>query len=88
MAQKKLLVKINGFSCFPDLLPGKIYLAKKIKKPKKGDFLIFKHKKDLLVKKIKKITKKYIILEDSFKNIYTIKNNKKVFLKLNPDAIQ
>jgi len=82
MKIKEFLIKINGFSCFPDLLPDKIYSIKKIKNPKKGDFLVFKYKKNLLVKRVKKITKKYIVFEDNFKNIYIIKN-KNYFFKVN-----
>jgi phage repressor protein C with HTH and peptisase S24 domain len=82
MKTKEFLIKINGFSCFPNLLPDKIYSVKKIKKPKKGDFLVFKYQKNLLVKRVKKITKKYIVFEDNFKNIYIIKN-KNYFLKVN-----
>jgi len=77
------LIKINGFSCFPELLPNRIYLAKKTKKPKKGDFLVFRYKKNLIVKKVNKITKKYIFFEDNFKNIYIVKNNRN-FFKVNP----
>jgi phage repressor protein C with HTH and peptisase S24 domain len=81
MKTDEFLIKINGFSCFPDLLPDKIYSVKKIKKPKKGDFLVFKYKKNLLVKRVKKITKKYIVFEDNFKKIYIIKN-KNCFYKV------
>jgi hypothetical protein len=77
----KFLVKIEGISCFPDLLPQKIYLAKKFKNLKIGDFLVFKYKNKILVKKLKKIEKKFLILEDNFKNNYKIRKTKN-FLKI------
>ncbi len=56
MKLKKLffLVKIEGWSGFPFLIPGKNYLATSLGKIKEGDFVIFKDQIEnkFLVKKV------------------------------------
>ena len=57
------LVKVEGESLWPELVPGKRYLATSVLKPRAGDYLIFKNPKNLqeiFVKKIKNI------LDDSY----------------------
>ncbi|MEM5811797.1 MAG: S24/S26 family peptidase [Candidatus Aenigmatarchaeota archaeon] len=57
------LVKIDGFSCFPFLMPGKYYLAHNFRKPKPGDFVVFKWEKEVLVKRVIQIKNDYFILK-------------------------
>jgi len=51
-------VKIEGESLWPELIPGKSYLASSLLKPKTGDYVVFKNPKnpgEVFVKKVKKI---------------------------------
>ncbi|MBI4086259.1 MAG: S26 family signal peptidase [Candidatus Liptonbacteria bacterium] len=52
------LVKVEGESLWPELIPGKRYLATSLFKPNAGDYVIFKNpknRKEIFVKKVKKI---------------------------------
>lgn len=56
-------VKVSGESLWPELVPGKCYLATSVLKPRAGDYLVFKNPKNLreiFVKKIKNV------LDDSY----------------------
>lgn len=50
-------VKIFGESCWPELVPGKIYLATSLKKPRIGNYVVFKNPKpeepEYIIKKVK-----------------------------------
>lgn len=49
------LVKVEGLSCWPYLKPGRRYFATSLITPKKGDFVIFRDKKNqsrFLVKRV------------------------------------
>ena len=51
-------VKIEGESLWPELIPGKSYLATSLFKPRIGDYLVFKNPKnqsEIFVKKVTKI---------------------------------
>jgi hypothetical protein len=56
MSFKRLLflVKIDGLSCWPYLMPGRKYLATSVLAPKVGDFVVFRAKDEdrFLVKKV------------------------------------
>lgn len=61
-------VKIEGDSAWPQLIPGKYYFATSIKKPKKGDFIVFQNPKDKLrifVKKVHSIDGDYYTVSGS-----------------------
>lgn len=54
------LVKIEGESAWPELMPERLYFATNFLKPKIGDFIIFKNpknQKEILVKRIKSTRK-------------------------------
>jgi len=54
------LVKVEGESAWPDLIPGKRYFATKLLSPKPGDFIVFKNpnnKEEIFVKKILNLDK-------------------------------
>ena len=54
------MVKVEGGSAFPDLIPGQKYLATSLKKPKIGRFIVFRNPLDprqVFVKKIQLIQK-------------------------------
>jgi len=83
-SKKIFFVKIEGLSCFPEILPEKIYLVLNVK-PKIGDFIVFKGEREIFVKKLKKIKDNFLILEDSFKKEYKIEREKvlgKIVLKI------
>ena len=51
-------MRIDGESCFPDLIPGKKYLAQKTKTPQVGEFVVFLNPlnaQQILVKKVVRI---------------------------------
>ena len=51
-------VKIEGESAWPELIPGKRYLATNLLKPKIGDFIVFqnpKNRKEMFVKKVSEV---------------------------------
>lgn len=53
-------VKVEGESCWPELIPGNSYFATKLFKPREGQFLVFKNPKnqaEIFVKKIISIKK-------------------------------
>lgn len=52
------MVKIEGESAWPDLIPGRSYLATNLSRPRIGDFVIFKNpknKNEIFVKQVKEI---------------------------------
>ncbi len=60
------LVKVEGESAWPELVPEKLYFATNLIKPKKGELVVFKNpkdKKEILVKKIKLIKKNLYFIE-------------------------
>ena len=72
------LVEVSGESCWPELIPGKKYLATKSRRPKVGDFAVFKKAdapNEYLVKKISMIKKDEITLSGtvSWSAVYSIK---------------
>lgn len=69
---KIFLVKITGFSLFPDLIPGKFYLAHNFGKLKPGDFVIFKFNEKIFVKKILVINHNDILVGDNLDQQFMI----------------
>ena len=62
------LIKIEGESAWPNLIPEKVYLATGIAKAKKGDFIVFispKNKKQAMVKKVTEIQQDSYLVEGS-----------------------
>ena len=60
------LVRVEGESLWPKLIPGKRYLASSIFVPKVGDFAVFrnpKNKMDVFVKKVREATDAGYIME-------------------------
>ena len=58
MGRLLFTVKVEGESCWPDLVPGKRYFATSLLRPRVGDFIVFKRPSDLrsfLVKKVKEV---------------------------------
>ena len=53
------LVKVEGESAWPDLTPGKSYIATSIAAPKLNDFVIFKNPANLREYYVKKVIRKY-----------------------------
>lgn len=52
------LVKVGGESLWPELIPGKYYLATPLFKPNADDYVVFKNPKnrrEIFVKKVKRI---------------------------------
>jgi phage repressor protein C with HTH and peptisase S24 domain len=52
------LVKVEGESGWPELIPGKLYLATNLIKPRVDDFIVFQNpdnQKEFFIKKIKEI---------------------------------
>jgi hypothetical protein len=58
-------VKIEGESAWPDLVPGKFYLATNLLKAKIGDFVVFKEPRnqEVFAKRIKEIKEGDYFLE-------------------------
>lgn len=51
-------VKVEGESCWPQLIPGKEYLATNLLKPKVSDFIVFqnpKNQREIFVKRVAEI---------------------------------
>lgn len=49
-------VKVYGESCWPELVPGRKYIATSLIKPKIGDYVVFMTKHgEIFVKKVKEI---------------------------------
>ena len=74
---KPFLVEVSGESCWPELIPGKKYLAIQNHRPKVDDFVVFKatsDKKEYLVKKIAEIKGDFLSLAStvSWGPAYTI----------------
>lgn len=86
-SKKIFLVKIEGLSCFPDLLPNKIYLAQNISRPKIGQYVVFQQNKKILVKKLIAQKKEKFILRGKIgSGVYTIPAKKvlgTVYQKIN-----
>jgi len=60
------LVKVEGESAWPELIPEKIYFATNLLRLKIGDFVVFRNPKDqreILIKRIKFIRKSFYFLE-------------------------
>lgn len=51
-SKKLFLVKIEGLSAFPELIPGKYYLAQNLWQPKIGQYVVFLFQKRIVVKKL------------------------------------
>jgi phage repressor protein C with HTH and peptisase S24 domain len=59
------LVEVEGESAWPELIPGKIYFASKLKRPKVGNFIVFsspRNKSEIFVKKIKQIRDNFYVV--------------------------
>ena len=58
MKLKNLLfvVKVEGESAFPELIPGRKYLATSLKRPKIGRFIVFKNPRNEAQIMVKKVT--------------------------------
>ena len=71
---KIFLVKIDGLSLFPQLKPNEIFLACNLKKPHKGDYVIFEKKSSLWVKRVIEINEdlKKCLVNDNFQNYYSL----------------
>ena len=78
------LVKIEGESAWPELVPGKSYLATNLLKPKVSDFIVFKdpkNRKETFVKKVKEIKNNFYFVEgtvswsESSKNFGQVNKN-------------
>lgn len=79
------LVQIDGFSLFPDLVPGEIYLASRLPRIKKDDYIIFIFEEQVLIKKVLNRGKNYILTIDNFGKKFFVPENQilgKIFLKL------
>lgn len=66
------LVKIEGLSLFPNLVPGRLYLASKLSKIKKNDYVIFLYKNKILVKRVLSIEGVNILLTDNLNKKFMI----------------
>lgn len=56
------MVKPEGESGWPELIPEKYYFASNIVRPKVGDFIVFKNPRqesELLIKKVMRITEEF-----------------------------
>ncbi len=74
---KIFLVEIDGFSLWPELKPGEIYLgSNKVNKLKIGDYIIFSQDQDIFIKKLVYIGDNFLILQSLFdKKIYLVNKN-------------
>ncbi len=76
-SKKLFLVKIDGLSCFPDLIPNKIYLAQNLFQPKIGQYVVFLEEKKYLVKRLISKTKNYLLLKGKIdKKTYLIRKER------------
>jgi hypothetical protein len=60
------LVKVEGESCWPFLIPNKYYLATNLLKPKENDFIVFinpKNKEEIFVKRVKYVYDDFYFVE-------------------------
>lgn len=60
------VVKVEGESAFPELLPGSYYLATSLRKPKPGNFIVFTDPNKpsrILVKKVRSISNEGLAVE-------------------------
>ncbi len=78
------LVKVEGESAWPNLVPEKRYLATNLLKPKVSDFIVFqnpKNRKEIFVKKVKEIKNNFYFVEgtvswsESSKNFGQVNKN-------------